>query len=106
MNSPGIDKIPNFWISSLIKGHEKLASLLSEIVRSPVTSPKWLSEVITYLSPKTKYNKNPTNYRPDCLFRVSQSIASCSCRLEQLLCLISQTLFRLPVTKTLRSLLQ
>ena len=54
MEVPGIDKIPNFWISSLSKGHEKLESLSSEIVESPDTSPKWLSKGITYLSLKTK----------------------------------------------------
>ena len=59
-----MDKIPNFWISCLSKGHEKLASLLSEIVESPDTALKWLSEGITYLSPKTKDIKNPKNYRP------------------------------------------
>ena len=62
--SPGIDKIPNFWTSSLSKGHEKLTSLLSVIVESPDTAPKWLSEGITYLSLKTKDTKNPKNYRP------------------------------------------
>ena len=30
--SPGMDKIPYFWIYSLSKGHEKLASLLSEYI--------------------------------------------------------------------------
>ena len=51
--SPGMNKIPNFWISSLSIGHEKLASLLSEIVEALDTAPKWLPEGITYLSPKT-----------------------------------------------------
>ena len=59
-----MDKIPNFWISLLTKGHQKLTSLLSEIVESPDTSPNWLSEGIIYLSPKTKDTKNPINYRP------------------------------------------
>ena len=60
----GMDKIPNFWISSLYKGYEKLASLLSEIVESPDAAPKWLSEGITYILPKTKDTENPQNYRP------------------------------------------
>ena len=62
--SPGIDKIPNVWTSSVSKGHEKLTSLSSVIVESPDTAPKWLSEGITYLSPKTKDTKNPKNYGP------------------------------------------
>ena len=52
-------KIPNFWISSFSKGHEKLALLLSKIVESPDTAPEWLSEGITHLSPKTKDTKIP-----------------------------------------------
>ena len=54
-----MNKIPNFWISSLSIGHEKLASLLSEIVEALDTAPKWLPEGITYLSPKTRATKNP-----------------------------------------------
>ena len=72
--SPGMDKIPNFWISSLSKGHEKLASLLSEIVESPDTAPKWPSEDVTYPSPKTK---DPKNYRPIiCLTTTYKLLAS------------------------------
>ena len=52
-------KIPNFWISSLSRGYEKLAPLLSEIFESPDTAPKWVFEGITYLSIKTKETKNP-----------------------------------------------
>ena len=47
--SHGMDKKPNFWISSLSKVHEKLASLLSETVESPDAALEWLSEDI----PKT-----------------------------------------------------
>ena len=61
--SLAMDKIPNFWISSFSKGHEKLASPLSEIVESPDTASKWLSEVVTHCSLKTKDTKNPKNYR-------------------------------------------
>ena len=60
--SPGMDKIPNFSICSLSKGHVKRASLFYEIFEYPDTALKWLSEGITYLSPKTKVTKNPRNY--------------------------------------------
>ena len=39
--SPGMDKIPNFWISYFSKGHENLTSLLAEIVEYPDTLPFW-----------------------------------------------------------------
>ena len=48
---PGMYKIPNFCISSFSKGHEKLASLLSELVESSDTAPKWLSESSTIYHP-------------------------------------------------------
>ena len=63
-NSSGVDNIYNFWVSSLSDRNGKLASLLSEIVESHEAAPKWLSESIKYLSPKTKDIKNPKNYRP------------------------------------------
>ena len=68
--SPGMDKVPNFWISSLSVSEKKftsimrITSILYEIVESPDRAPKWLSEGITYLSPKTKNTKNPQNSRP------------------------------------------
>ena len=34
------------------------------MVQCPDTAPRWLSESITYLSPKTKDTKNLENYRP------------------------------------------
>ena len=51
-------EIPNFWISSLSRGYEKLAQLLSETFESPDTAPKWVFEGITYLSIKIKDTKN------------------------------------------------
>ena len=54
-----VDKIPNIWISFLSEGHEKLASLLSEIAKSPGTAAKWLSEDITYFQPKLRTLKIP-----------------------------------------------
>ena len=42
----------------------RITSILYEIVESLDTAPKWLSEGITHLSPKTKNTKNPKNARP------------------------------------------
>ena len=64
-------------LSSLSKGHEKLSSLLSEIVESPNTAPKWLSEGTIHLPPKTKDTKNPKNYRPiTCLITTYKLLTS------------------------------
>ena len=45
------------------EGYEKLASLLSKMVESSDNAPKWLSDGMIYLSPKTEDTKNPKNYR-------------------------------------------
>ena len=52
--SHGTDKTPNFWISSLSKALEKIASLLSEIVESSDTAPKWLSKISQIFDPELR----------------------------------------------------
>ena len=78
--SPGIDRIPNFWLNCISKGHNRLASLLSELVENPETAPEWMTEGVTYLLPKNKDTKNPKNYRPiTCLtttYKILTSILS------------------------------
>ena len=62
--SPGIDKVPNFWLSELSFSHDLLSKLLTISVDDPTQSPKWLTEGITFLLPKNEDTKNPKNYRP------------------------------------------
>ena len=62
--SPGIDKVPNFWLKSLVAVHNKLALSFSKIINHPDTAPNWLTDGITYLLPKNHETKNPKNYRP------------------------------------------
>lgn len=58
--SPGIDKIPNFWLYSLNKAHKKLAKELQEMVNDPTKFPVW----VTFLLFKNSDSNVPKNYRP------------------------------------------
>ena len=62
--SPGIDRIPNFWLNALSVLHKPLADCMNDIMNHPNTIPEWLTEGITYLLPKTQETENPKNYRP------------------------------------------
>ena len=62
--SSRIDKILNFWLHFLSKGHSKLVSLLSNIVEVPENAPKRLCESKTHLLLKTTGMKSPNNNRP------------------------------------------
>ena len=62
--SPGIDKVPNFWLSHMSAMHKLLAKQMSEIISEPDLTPKWLAEGITYLLAKTPETTNAKNFRP------------------------------------------
>ena len=62
--TPGIDKVPNFWLSHMSAMHKLLAKQMSEIISEPDKTPKWLAEGITYLLAKTPETTNAKNFRP------------------------------------------
>ena len=62
--SPGLDKLPNFWLSILTSTHRVLTHTLSQIMKNPEEIPEWLAKGITYLLPKVSETNNPRNYRP------------------------------------------
>ena len=62
--SPGIDKIPNFWLYSLNAIHDYLAFCLSYVMQNPEEAPEWLTEGTTYLLPKSEATIHPKKYRP------------------------------------------
>ena len=61
--SPGIDKVPNFWLNALSSSHFTFTRLLSEIMENPEKAPKWMGEGTAYLLPKSNDTKDPKNYR-------------------------------------------
>ena len=60
--SPGIDKVPNFWLNALSLSHVLFTSLLKEIMQNPEKTPEWMCEGTTYLLAKTNDTKDPKNY--------------------------------------------
>ena len=62
--SPGIDKIPNFWLNTLSSAHLALTKLLNELVLHPELTPTWLCEGKTYLLAKSNDTAQAKNYRP------------------------------------------
>ena len=75
--SPGMDKIPNFWLNSLTSSHKTLTFFLNLIVDDPEQIPDWLTEGVTYLLPKSEDTRNPKNYRPiTCLTTIYKLLTS------------------------------
>ena len=62
--SPGIERVPNFWLKNLERLHGNLTTAYNDIIKSPEKSPEWLTRGLTYLLPKNNETKNPKNYRP------------------------------------------
>ena len=60
--SPGVDKIPNFWLNCLISTHKQMALNFTNILQNPETAPEWLTEGTTFLLPKSQETQNPKNY--------------------------------------------
>ena len=47
--SPGIEKVPNFWLNVLSSSHITFTSLLNQIMRNPEKTPEWMCQGKTYL---------------------------------------------------------
>ena len=62
--SPGIDKIPNFWLNTLDSIHENITNFYNRAITNPETNLQWFTPGITYLLPKSKEFNIPKNYRP------------------------------------------
>ena len=62
--SPGVDKIPNFWLHTISSAHAKLASNLNVIMKEPNLTPKLLCHRATLFLAKNSETENPKNYRP------------------------------------------
>ena len=62
--SPGIDKVPNFWLNALSSFHFMFTRLSNEIMQNPEKAPKWMCEGTKYLLAKSNDTKDPKNYQP------------------------------------------
>ena len=62
--SPGIDKVPNFWLNTFSSSHVTFTSLQNEIMQNLEETPEWMCEETTYLLAKGNDTKDPKNYPP------------------------------------------
>ena len=62
--SPGIDKVPNFWLNIFESIHDSMTNCLNKAVTNPELNPKWFTQEVTYLLPKSNETNIPKNYRP------------------------------------------
>lgn len=62
--TPGIDRIPNFWLKKLSSTHAVLAQAFTHLIEHPSTTPEWLTKGNTLLLPKSSNTKEAKNYRP------------------------------------------
>lgn len=77
--SPGPDGIQSFWFKKIWCAHERLTLLINDIMIDPQRMPAFLTQGITYLSPKDQNNtQDPSKYRPiTCLPTLYKMITSC-----------------------------
>ena len=64
--SPGLDKVPNFWLRKLNSLHPRYVSVFNKILDGTEVTPEWLTEGRTTLLPKSKETHRPNKYRPIC----------------------------------------
>ena len=57
--SPGIDRVPNFWLNALDSIHENITNCYNRAITNPETNPQWFPQGITYLLPKSKETNIP-----------------------------------------------
>ena len=51
--SPGLDKLPNFWLNILTSTQKVLTHTLSQTMKNPEQIPEWLAKGVMYLLTKT-----------------------------------------------------
>ena len=75
--SPGLDKIPNFWLKNIDKLHTDLAREYNTILKEPDKCPEWLTQGLTFLIPKSNDTNEAKNYRPiTCLPTMYKTLTS------------------------------
>ena len=64
--TPGVDKIPNFWLKKLTSLHNHYAVAFDRAVKGEEETPDWLTTGDTNLLPKSTDTHLPNKYRPIC----------------------------------------
>ena len=64
--SPGLDKIPNFWLKQFDSLLPKYVTVFNKIKDGEEATPDWLTMGQTKLLPKSQETERPNKYRPIC----------------------------------------
>ena len=72
--SPGIDKIPNFWLKKLNSLHPHYASTFNKLINNQEESPDWLAHGKTSLLPKSEETQMANKYRPICCLNTTYKL--------------------------------
>ena len=72
--TPGIDRIPNFWLKKLDALHPHLADTFDNLVHHQADLPEWLIRGNTSLLPKSQETHLPNKYRPICCLNTTYKL--------------------------------
>ena len=72
--SPGIDKIPNFWLKKLEALHPHYACTFNKLINNQEQSPSWLTHGSTSLLPKSEDTQMANKYRPICCLNTTYKL--------------------------------
>ena len=72
--TPGIDRIPNFWLKKLEALHPHLADSFDNLVSNQAELPDWLTRGNTSLLPKSHETHLPNKYRPICCLNTTYKL--------------------------------
>ena len=75
--SPGIDKIPNFWLKNIEEVHSDMGREYTIMIKEPNSCPEWLTQRLTFVIPKSNDTNEAKNYRPiTCLPTMYKALTS------------------------------
>lgn len=61
--SPGIDEVSNFCLNAFNSIH-RITNCFNKVIENTERNPKWFTQGMTYLQPKSNETNKPKNYRP------------------------------------------
>jgi len=77
-NTPGPDRINNFWIKWFTATHSYLAHYFNQVMEDDGSIPDFLVQGITYLLPKSRDCEDLSKYRPiTCLCTIYKIYTAC-----------------------------
>ncbi|XP_066248158.1 uncharacterized protein [Euwallacea similis] len=63
--APGPDEVQNYWLKKFRCTHEKLTTVINDVISRPQRMPRFLTQGATYLLPKSpEQTEDPSKYRP------------------------------------------